>query len=483
MSLLSFLLFSITIYNNIIKIESSGNTTSIASIKFKTFYPVSYNLVYNRSKFEVDDYMNSYHFSKIYLELETGDINKNTNQTLNVLIDLKEIIFSTIYYYFENNYNSENVKLLCHFNCSKSTTLEMSKYYFSYENIKSLSAESTDYFKIYNDLSLTNYNMTKLKFVNTEDNLQHTTCGNIGLSNLINFKAKNIEFNFISQIYKKLNLSEMSYFFNYSISDEEGLFIIGNMPHNYLPNKYNIEELIPIYSSNSKVYFDEMIIEGYKMEDMDEQFQVLFTPDVEGLEFPDEYFDHIKHFYFKEYIDKGICHNVSYRKPIEVIYCDNNTENNDIKITQKIIDEFPKIYFNKNKDYFSVFFTGKDLFYSKDNKFFFKIIKNRDREYFLFGRIFFKKFISVFNLDKKQIYFYNNNLKGKDKDISDNTPINVNIIVVIVSVLLAIMFFPLGVYFGKKLFEKRSKLANELKDDDYQYQPENLEKNMLSPSL
>jgi len=477
MSLLSFLLFSIIIHNNILQIESSGNSSSIASIKFKTFYPLSYNLAFNHSKFEVTDYMDSYHFSKIYLELETGDINKNSNQTLNVLIDLKDIMFSTIYFYFEQ-YNSQNTNLLCHFNCSKSTTLEMSKYYFLYYNIKGLFAESTDYFKIYNDLSLTNYNVTNLKFVNTEEHEHHTTCGNIGLANL---NAKYIEFNFISQLYKKLNLSEMTYYFNYSTSDEEGLFIVGNMPHNYLPNKYNIEELIPIYSSNSKVYFDEMIIEGYKMEDMDEQFQVLFSPDAEGLEFPDEYFDHIKHFYFKEYIDKGICHNESYRNPYEVIYCDNNTETNDANLSQKIIDKFPKIYFNKNKNYFSVFFTGKDLFYSKDNKLFFKIIKNKEREYFLFGRIFFKKFISVFNLDKKQIYFYNNNLKGKDKE--DNTPINLNIIVVIVSVLLAIMFFPLGVYFGKKLFEKRSKLANELKDDDYQYQPENLEKNMLSPSL
>ena len=479
MSLLSFILFSITILNNILKIDSSGNNADIASIKFKTFYPLSYNMAFNHSKYEVGDYMDSYHFSKIYLELETGDINENTNQTLNVLIDLKDIIFSTIYFYFEQ-YNSQNINLLCHFNCSKSTTLQMSQYYFSYNNIKSLSCESTDYFKIYNDLSLTNYSMTNLKFVNTEEHEKHTTCGNIGLANL---NTKYIEFNFISQLYKKLNLSEMTYFFNYSISDEEGLFIVGNMPHNYLPNKYNIEELIPIYSSNSKVYFDEMIIEGYKMEDMDEQFQVLFTPDIEGLEFPDEYFDHIKLFYFKEYIDKGICYNVSYKKQYEVIYCDNNTEINDTKLSQKIIDEFPKIYFNKNKNYFSVFFTGKDLFYSKDNKLFFKIVKNKEREYFLFGRIFFKKFISVFNLDKKQIYFYNNNLKGKDKDDNYNTPINLNIIVVIVSVLLAIMFFPLGVYFGKKLFEKRSKLANELKDDDYQYQPENLEKNMLSPSL
>jgi len=165
MSLLSFLLFSITIYNNILKIESSQNNTSIASLKFKTFYPLTFNIYYNRSKFEVGDYMESYHFSKIYLELETGDINKNTNQTLNAIIDLKDIMFSTTYFYFEQ-YNSQNAELLCHFNCSKSTTLEMSKHSFSYDNIKTLSLESTDYFKIYNDLSLTNYNMTNLKFVN-----------------------------------------------------------------------------------------------------------------------------------------------------------------------------------------------------------------------------------------------------------------------------------------------------------------------------
>ena len=90
------------IYNNLIKVISSKDITKFASLKFKTYYPLSLNQIYNRTYFEIDDYMDSYHFSKIYLEIETGNesnFKTNTNQTLNVIIDLKEKIFSTISHY------------------------------------------------------------------------------------------------------------------------------------------------------------------------------------------------------------------------------------------------------------------------------------------------------------------------------------------------------------------------------------------------
>ena len=123
---------------------------------------------------------------------------------------------------------------------------------------------------------------------------------NIGLTNI---NTKYPDYDFIQQLNSNLNLSELSYFFNYSrTSKEEGIFIVGNMPHIYLPKKYNIDELLPIYSSNQrepKIYFDEMKIDGYTMEERDEQFQVMLTPNVEGFEFPEEYYNHIKNFFFQ----------------------------------------------------------------------------------------------------------------------------------------------------------------------------------------
>ena len=102
------------IYNNLIKEISSKDITKFASLKFKTYYPLSLNQIYNRTYFEIDDYMDSYHFSKIYLEIETGNesnFKTNTNQTLNVIIDLKEKIFSTISHYFERS-NKDAILIL-----------------------------------------------------------------------------------------------------------------------------------------------------------------------------------------------------------------------------------------------------------------------------------------------------------------------------------------------------------------------------------
>ena len=203
------------------------------------------------------------------------------------------------------------------------------------------------------------------------------------------------------QLYKNFNLPELCYFFNYSrVSKDEGIFIVGNMPHVYLPNKYNIDELLSIYSSNQKepkIYFDELKIEGYNMEDKDEQYQVMLTPNVECMEFPEEYFDHIKNFYFKEYINKSIC-NVEYYNfsQYEIIYC--QAKDKDDKVVKEIIKNFQKIYFKRYKNNFTVFFDGNDLFYFKENKYFFKIIKNKERDFFLFGRIFFQKYIAIFNI-------------------------------------------------------------------------------------
>lgn len=484
--LLITIFFICIAFNKLLLIKSTKNTSNFASIKFKTYHPLSFNILFNYSKFNEEDYMENYHLSKIYLELESGDenaFNSNKNQILNVIIDLKDILFSTLNGYFDK-YKSANNNLLCHFNTSKSTTIEIYKYFFSFTNIKApLAAYSKEYFKIYSDLSLTNYNITKINFLNTIDHNLTGICGNIGLTN---GNQKYIDYNFLYQLYKNLSLSENCYFFNYSISSkEEGILIVGNMPHVYLPKKYNIDELLSIYSSNEKepkIYFDEMKIEGYKMEDMDEQFQVMLSPDVEGFEFPDEYFDHIKNFYFSEYINKNICKIGYYnRTQYEIIYCNSSTEDNDGKFSLNDINKFPKIIFNKNKNAFSVSFVGDDLFYFKDNKYFFKIIKNVDRDYFLFGRLFFQKYIAIFNLDRKQIIFYNNNLKGEDKDTGNK--MNVNLLVIIISIICALLFFPLGIYFGKKIFEKRDKLAYELNDDDYQYKSKKGEDEIFSSSI
>ena len=100
---------------------------------------------------------------------------------------------------------------ICHYNTSKSSTFSEDQFYFEFKNIHSLSSYANEYFKIYNDFELKNSNIIRLNLVNTEDLIRKELCENIGL---ISTSDKYEKYNFILQLYKNLNLSEISYFFN-----------------------------------------------------------------------------------------------------------------------------------------------------------------------------------------------------------------------------------------------------------------------------
>ena len=138
----------------------------------------------------------------------------------------------------------------------------------------------------------------------------------------------------------------------------------------------------------------------------------------------------------------------------------------------KILKHFQKQSLIKIKNTnLSISFTGEDLFYFKNNKFFFKIVKNVLEEYFVFGRILLKKYITVLNPDTRQISFYlDNKNENKEKRYEEVSNVNYKILIIVACIICAIIFFPLGIYFGKKLFQKRGKVAYEL-NDGYDYSP------------
>ena len=114
--------------------------------------------------------------------------------------------------------------------------------------MKTLSSYAYEYFKIYTDINLSKYNYTKLNFINTINHLNNYICGNIGLTYL---HSESRVYNFIAQLYSNFNLSDYSLFFNYSSKNsDEGILIIGNMPHIYLFLFFNFN--IYIYISKNQ---------------------------------------------------------------------------------------------------------------------------------------------------------------------------------------------------------------------------------------
>ena len=469
------ILISTILLLNLTIMKSETNNTNIVFLKFKTYYPYINS---SNSLYEAEDYYFNVHLSKIYLEIQLGDkhnFETKTNQTLNVIVDLNEKVFLTTNLYF-NRFTLENNNLLCKYNTSKSTTFYESPNYYEFYGIKAQSSFAKESFKIFIDQSLSKYNITKLNFINTINHNISNICGNIGLGYL---HPENSAYNLIAQLYEEFNLSEYSFLFQYnSPNSDEGIFILGNMPHIFSPDKYNINNLNSFYSTKMKeptLNFNEINIEGYKFQEKYDELEIKINPDIEGLEFPEIYFQKIEKVFFQEYYNKSISHIEKCDRIYRVIQCDEGEK----KFSYKNIKSFPKISFNKNKNSnLTISFNGEDLFYKKDKKYFFKIVGNSLEDYFVFGRILLKKYTTVLNPDKRQIYFYIN--KENEEEIKTQNEMNINykILIIVAFFICIVIFFPLGIYFGKKLFQKRGKLAYEL-NDGYDYSSKNENENYI----
>jgi flagellar biosynthesis/type III secretory pathway M-ring protein FliF/YscJ len=90
---------------------------------------------------------------------------------------------------------------------------------------------------------------------------------------------------------------------------------------------------------------------------------------------------------------------------------------------------------------------------------------------------FLKKYLTIFNADKKTIYFYKNK---QISQINNNNESEANksffeewwIIILIVFIVCLILFLILGIIIGRILYKNRNMHKNEL-DDNYEYQADN----------
>ena len=372
-----------------------GYNSNIAVLKFKTFYPFITNQkenLKNKIDFNNIDFLNSIHLSKIYLELEIGnemDYTKNTNQTLNTIIDMNQRYLVSTDLYFKNPISFNNY-FLCNYNISLSSSFKEKKIPLLLTSQKPLACQGEETFKIYSNNFLNKYNFIRMGFIIDLCHKETNLCGNIGLDkSYFNFK----NYYFLPQIYKALNISEFSWTLIYSNNKkDEGIFIFGDIPQNYLEDiNKDKNNTIKIYSKNLKweILIDEIIIEGYNNLNLireNEFFRVDISPEIEGLEFHAKYFDELYNIFFKKYIDRNICKIKNTNETYIIIYCDA------FRFGKNDINKFPRIIFNKFKNGLKFYFNGEDLFYYNNNKYFFMIIKNLSyQNKFTLGRLFLKK--------------------------------------------------------------------------------------------
>ena len=123
-------------------------------------------------------------------------------------------------------------------------------------------------------------------------------------------------------------------------------------------------------------------------------------------------------------------------------------------------------FFHKSLDY-NFTLNYQDLFYEKDEQFYFLIIFNNNQEDFWeFGAPFLRKYNFIYNQDNKFMGFIKDNKAGEfnGKTNTGNNNIKTKIILVIALIVILVIIVTLffGFLIGKKMYKVRKNKTNEL---------------------
>ena len=240
--------------------------------------------------------------------------------------------------------------------------------------------------------------------------------------------------NFIIQLKKQKIINKYSFYLDFNNNDENflGKLIIGAYPHE-LNKKYNEKNLFVSNICIEKKYlfewnliFNSIFVGNKKIED---EIVVNFRPDFGGFLTNEEFYNYIFKSFFEIYFNSNVCfiENVK-KKDIFYFVCYKNKIN---------IKNFPKInFYNKNFN-FTFFLDFNDLFVEFNEFLYFNIFfqKGYEKKIWTFGLPFFKKYLFVFDYDKKIVGFYNENLNNVNKNFNEYLKI------IIIFVLLMIIKF------------------------------------------
>ena len=279
--------------------------------------------------------------------------------------------------------------------------------------------------------------------------------------------------------YKIIDNYIFNFEYNYNSNDDYdgGLLVIGEIPHIYNSKKYKEEQLRTDYCV--KEYFDftwglmfnliyfldaeknKIILNGIKYAE--------FIPELYCIKRTTNYKKLIEEQFFNFYINKNICRFdietlILPNKDYEKYYIMNCDVNSELKI-----ESFPSLFFLHKKFNYTFELNYKELFIKKGNKYFFMVIfPYLEMKHFEMGKIFLKKYFFSYDIDRKTISFYNENIPIEKSNNKDTEKSYTNYLI-IAGIVFLIISCIVGFYFGKKIYEKsRNKRKNEL-EEDYDY--------------
>jgi len=400
----------------------------------------------NPSKLIQDNYITELINNKIYIEMKIG----TPEQKIPVLLKLNQIPF----FITSSSYNKNIIK----FNSSKSDTYiqNSDKDYISNDydyNHAFLGEDIISIESISNQNSFLNRTQFYLATNLTENNENNS--GEIGL-NIIN----KIYISFINQLKKKKKIDDYIFSLRY-LTENEGEFHLGNYYHFYDDNynesdfkSFEIGTLHSRFLDNWEIYFNQIILSSGNLTYGD----ALLSYEFGFIYGTEHYHILIKEIFFDNYGNN--CKKTIFGKNEFYYICDKNIN----------LEKFPDLIFVKDNINFT--FTKNELWKEFENKYYFLVIFcEQQKTNWIFGKIFFKKYIIFFNLDQKIIGFYPNlnqqNSKSKN-NIKNSNLISYLLPWILVILLLIILIIVIVYFFYCLKIKKRKERANEL-DDNYDY--------------
>ena len=337
---------------------------------------------------------------------------------------------------------------------------------------------------------------------NNKDNVNEKSYYlNIGFQ-IINqkFFKEREKYNFITQLKKReiIGNYDWSIFFKKGpnnngnflynpdyLLNAKGEILIGDLPNNYNPNNFNIQQLKKTYSKYTPLLFKWGLefknIYFYKNNNETNIISKKNGTNMENISVTDVqininqyiilspliYFYKIKTYFFDYYIKEGIC-KINEGIEYKAISCEKSK-----KFGIDNLKKFPSLFMEHHEFNYTFEFTYEDLFLEKDNNYWFLValssFKN-DLEEWNMGIIFLRKYNLIFNQDSKTISFYNPNILIED---IDDKKWNRIALISILTIIVIGIFFIIGIiyiYICKKIFKsyKGKKRINHIYDNsDY----------------
>ena len=395
-----------------------------------------------------EDFILNYMNTGLYSKIKIGSNSQELPVLINLISYTSYIINSTVNYNGPK-YNSQDSKSL----------VEGKKLSFFMNDIIRAGSKS------YDSIDLGQKKIKNFTFILTSS--FQTNCiiregGQIGLG-VINLQNSGDE-PFIKQLYESGIIKKYPFSISYT-KEDEGILTFGDYLHDIKNYPYKKEEMMSISTADIDKEFFWSVSSSFKVNNKTiDIYQGFIINSQYGFNLAfSEYYTHISPF-LSEKIDNGKCKEKTItfegifpdyfnEKQYYYYVCDGDVD----------LKTFPNLVVELDENKFQIEFTYKDLWVNFKGKNYFNVLMTDEFDtgvglYFLFGRMFLKKYDVTFDTDRRIIGIYN----------KKNIESNYKFLTIIVFIVLIVVFFFLFRYILRYYQMKASKkTAHELTEDGF----------------